>query len=265
MLEEEPRHIGMEAGLDRIVCAKQQNYEGQVNAHPLQLRSPQLHAIPEHTQVYHDGVCDLGIPSCHDDATCELLSLPSDRIAEVEQPILAMIDDVYSGQSCHLAGTIAQMQLENREELEIVARILVWKALAEPQQSEACAVLACTLHTYLPSLPDSSHRGKTTEKFMHALLDVLQTEFETLFMNPDELNRRDNYALQDRIRVERAALHFAGHLHRGGLLGNGVLSQMVQVLVESGEVESARELLQVVGVSLDSSLRGNPDVQGTLS
>merc|ERR1711871_1900821 len=59
---------------------------------------------------------------------------------------------------------------------------------------------------------------------------------------------------QNRIR---AIVHFAGHLYCHGLLGNGVVSQMVQDLVDNGEAEAANELLWFIGVVTNGSEHGN--------
>merc|ERR1719359_411977 len=101
---------------------------------------------------------------------------------------------------------------------------------------------------------------------MHALLDVFQTEFEEIFTGPSAQTRsheeeigtplgghRVNPRNHNRIR---AIVHFAGHLYCQRLLGNGVLSQMVQELVDNGESEAANELLWFVG-AVTNSERGN--------
>lgn len=89
---------------------------------------------------------------------------------------------------------------------------------------------------------------------MHALLDVFQTEFEAIFATSSAPNFSNedstpdgHWAGQRNTNRIRAIVHFAGHLYCFRLLGNGVVSQMVQELVDNGEPEAANELLWFIG------------------
>lgn len=254
------------------LCVLQYGWEGPVrkhNFHNFQPRPRELDAIPEHAQVVHGGVQDgwTAPESCKvppvffDNAACEAEGLPQTQNLKVEHIILALIEEMYSGERSRVTERVAQLRIATRWELELVAQILVEKAFAEPQYSEACAVLACTLQRYLPAVPRATTRqgnNKKAEKFMHALLDVFQTVFEDIFLNPHQQQiektgpiYHDSTAALDRNLKERTVLQFAAHLHHWGLLGEKVVSQMVHDLIDSGAVEMARELLQVVGIVRD--------------
>lgn len=245
---------------------KRCNLPGQARRRQLQPCPWELDAIPEHAQVELDAIPEHAqvahvTPATrrcsmrrHDDAALEAGGSPQDRMVEVAQLTRTLIDTMYSGEGWSVAGSVAQMCLRSRTELELVAQILVSKASADPQYSEACAVAACALQKYLPLLLGPPCQGKKAEKFMHVLLDVFQTEFEHLFLNPTGPLKKtspihqDNCARQDGGNRERAILHFGAHLYRLRLLGERVVRLMVHDLIECGSAESARELLHVAGV-----------------
>lgn len=149
---------------------------------------------------------------------------------------------------------IPRVCVDQTLELVPTAKLIVIKALGEPQHCEAYAVLSRVLHAYFPTV-QPPQQGKKAESFMHAILDALQPEFEDLLMNPPE----ESSHLQNNPSTKmRAAVQFAGHLHRQGLLGNRVVSQMVHDLIGAGAVGCARELLRIIGVVLDKQPeRGN--------
>lgn len=217
--------------------------------------SRKLAALPEHAQVVHVAPATLQCSTrCHDDARCEAGSYLQDRMVWVAQLTPTLIDTMYSGTSCSVTESIAQIYLESRAELELMAQILVSKASADPKYSEVCAVVACTLQQNLPLMPGPPCRGKKVEKLMHVLLDVLQTEFESLFLSQVQplekmiTIHQDNCARQDGANREQAILHFGAHLCRMGRLGERVVSQMVHDLIQCGSVDSAHELLHVIGL-----------------
>mmetsp|Transcript_70818 Transcript_70818/g.196741 ORF Transcript_70818/g.196741 Transcript_70818/m.196741 type:complete len:252 (-) Transcript_70818:331-1086(-) len=177
------------------------------------------------------------------------------RVTEIEQQILAFIDKVESGEACHVAESIAQIRLETKVELELMAKVIVLKALDEPRYCEACAILSSGLYSRLPALPLAAQQGRKAESFMHALLDVFQAEFEYLFFSPAEFSSKENRTSQKGKKDKlRTAVIFAGHLHCRGLLGKRVVSQIVQDLVDTGKQESARELLWWSGMLPGHSL-----------
>jgi len=175
------------------------------------------------------------------------------RIKEIEQNTSVLIEDSISGSVSCVEAITAQIDPQNKTEFEFMARMIIAKALDEPQHCKACVSLSGALHVVLPTLP--SPQGKKGETFMHALLDVFQTEFEEIFTDSAENSHeesndvacRGHWAIQrDQHRI-RALVHFAGHLYCQRLLGNGVVSQMVQDLVCNGESEAANELLWFIG------------------
>lgn len=183
------------------------------------------------------------------------------RDKEIVQKTQVLIEDTLAGDASRLETIITQISPTRRAELELMAQVIVDKALDEPQHCKACVSLSGAFHVLLPALP-SAPRHKA-ESFMHALLDAFQTEFEKLFMASSERTLSEeaeivstlcdhSTARRDVNRIQAIVL-FAGHLYCHGLLGNGVVSQMVQDLVDNGEGEAANELLWFIGVT------NNPD------
>jgi len=161
------------------------------------------------------------------------------RMQEIEQKTLVLIENTLIGDAPALAETITQLKPMipmKKSELEIMAQVIVSRALSEVQHCKACVCLSDTLHMLLPANP-SAHRKKA-ESFIHALLDVFQTEFEMLFETTVQRN-------ENRLR---AIVQFAGHLYCHRLLGYGVVSQIVQDLIDHGERTFANELLWLIGM-----------------
>jgi len=216
-------------------------------------------------------------------AHCDHITIPKEvflscatlqaRRGEIEQNTCVLIEDTIVGDASRIEATIAQIAPAKKHELELMAQVIVSKALDEPQHCKACVSLSGALQVLLPALP-SGQQGKKGETFMHALLDVFQTEFEAVFPDPDEQsvsNKEEQtqpeteteaiLANQHRIR---AIVHLAGHLHCHGLLGNGVVSQMVQDLVEMGQAEAANELLWFIGIVANNAEQQHQQHQQSL-
>jgi len=189
--------------------------------------------------------------------SCSPLGRPLQaRREEIEQRTCELIQDTIVGDASHIEETLLHIAPTKKIELELMAQVIISKALQEPQHCQACVSLSGALQILLPALP-SSVQGKKGESFMHALLDVFQTEFEAVFPEPGQetasIKQEPNLPGTKAFYVEhsnqhriRATVHLAGHLHCHGLLGNGVVSQMVQDLVELGQAEAANELLWFV-------------------
>jgi len=177
------------------------------------------------------------------------------RIKEIEHNTSVMIEDSISGSISCVEAITAQIDPKSKTEFEFMARMIIAKALDEPQHCKACVSLSGALHVVLPTLP--SPQGAKGETFMHALLDVFQTEFEEMFADSSTNNLHEesndascggHWASPKNQHRIRAIVHFAGHLYCQRLLGKGVVSQMVQDLVGNGESEAANELLWFIGV-----------------
>mmetsp|Transcript_22590 Transcript_22590/g.35239 ORF Transcript_22590/g.35239 Transcript_22590/m.35239 type:complete len:229 (+) Transcript_22590:82-768(+) len=169
------------------------------------------------------------------------------RMKDIEQKTVVLIEYTLAGNAPRLWEIMTQISPKEKVELGLIANIIVSKALDEPQHCQACVSLSSVLREYLPACP-SSHR-RENESFMHALLDVLQTEFEKIFTAASSSYRKKNKMAPpwDRERL-RSIVQFAGHLHCNGLLGKKVVAQMVEDLVNVGEDQCANELLWAVGV-----------------
>jgi hypothetical protein len=195
------------------------------------------------------------------------------RRQEIEEKTILMIADSFARDPSalmricadSLEERIAQLSPKKKSEIELMAKVIVSKALDEPQYCQACVSLSGALQLVLPSLPSSNSQSKA-ESFMHAVLDIFQTEFEKLFMSTERTSSEEerlvsslcgpaeNSVNQKRIQ---AIVEFAGHLYCHGLLGNMVVSEMVQDLVDNGAEESANKLLWYIGAITSSS---NPNL-----
>jgi len=191
-----------------------------------------------------------------------------DRKRRIKQCTLDLLDKSYlESMDLHSQAEIAQLLPKQKADLELIARIIVTRALDEPQVCKACVSLSSVLHRTLPALPCKS--GNKVESFMHSLLDAFQAEFESLLLIPSQLQQKDR--IHDAVDEHRAAHRrrnrmlavgqFAGHLHCQGLLGKAVVSHMVQDLLSSGEAESAKELLRHIqfGSASYNGVLGNLD------
>jgi|EP00427_Karlodinium_veneficum_P023180 hypothetical protein len=177
------------------------------------------------------------------------------RKEEIEQKTAQLIADSFEGDPSSVGEKVTQLSPKKKTELELMAKVIVSKALDEPQYCNACVSLSGALQVLLPSLASASPQSKA-ESFMHALLDIFQTEFENLFMSPERTLSEEEKLVSSlcgpaelRLNQERiqAIVQFAGNLYCHGLLGNMVVSQMVQDLVDNGAEESANELLWYIG------------------
>lgn len=179
---------------------------------------------------------------------------PNLRMKEIKQNTLFLIEDCIAGDDSRLEAMISNIEPKRKIELEVMAYVILSKALEEPQHCNACVSLSSALHMTLPALP-AGQQGNKCETFMHALLDVFQTEFEDVFFRPVEQILPENETAstfrtaqkkQNRIR---AIVHFAGHLYCHKLLGSGVVRAMMQDIVDSGQSDSANELLSLISVA----------------
>mmetsp|Transcript_109424 Transcript_109424/g.172882 ORF Transcript_109424/g.172882 Transcript_109424/m.172882 type:complete len:227 (+) Transcript_109424:60-740(+) len=177
------------------------------------------------------------------------------RVSDIERKTEILIQSTVARDASQLRETLSQIHVKEKHEFGVMAGLIVSKALDEPQYCNACVSLSGALQVLLPSLASASPQSKA-ESFMHALLDIFQTEFENLFMSPERTLSEEEKLVSSlcgpaelRLNQERiqAIVQFAGNLYCHGLLGNMVVSQMVQDLVDNGAEESANELLWYIG------------------
>jgi len=185
-------------------------------------------------------------------------------MGEIEQKTCVLIEHAIVGDAFGIEATLAQIAPTKKHELELMAQVIVSKALDEPQLCKACVSLSGALQLLLPPLP-SGQQGKKGETFKHALLDVFQTEFEAVCIVPaeqivsnEEQTQREREAIlaaqrnQHQFRIHSIG-HLAGHLYCHGLLGQGVVKQMVQDLEEMGQAEVADKLLWFIGIATNGA------------
>merc|ERR1711865_755073 len=136
---------------------------------------------------------------------------------------------------------------------ELIAKVIVSKALEEPQHCKACISLSSALQILLPELPPR-RQGKKGETFKHILLDEFQSEFEAVCIQPATEHTQQEKAAtlaaqqnQHEMRIH-AIGHLAGHLLCHRLLGKEVVNQMMHELVEMGQADVANKLLSFIGI-----------------
>lgn len=176
---------------------------------------------------------------------------------EIGQKICVLIEDAIVGDGSRIEATIAQIAPTKKHEFELIAKVIVSKALEEPQHCKACISLSSALQMLLPALPSRS-QGKKGETFKHILLDVFQSEFEAVCLGPavqvtpiEEPTQQEKATASVENHHEmriHAIGHLAGHLLCHRLLGKGVVNQMMHELVEMGQAEVANKLLWFIGI-----------------
>lgn len=186
-------------------------------------------------------------------------TIPQANHAEIGQKICMLIDDAIMDDGSRIEATLAQIAPINKPEFELIAKVIVSKALGEPQHCKACISLASALQVLLPALP-SRKQGKKGESFKHILLDEFQSEFEAICIRPayqlmpteeegqtQQAKTSALVAKQNQHEMQIYAIgHFAGHLLCHRLLGKGVVNQMINELVQMGQAEVANKLLWFV-------------------
>ncbi|CAK0843196.1 unnamed protein product [Prorocentrum cordatum] len=168
-------------------------------------------------------------------------------------------------------GTVVEkltaIRVESTEALEIVIELIFKKALSEPHYSETYADLVFSLRSAFPEFPAPD--GGKPMTFKSSVLHICQAEFEELLAAPEpsESERagrqgEDLEALcQERRGRMRANMRFVGHLFLrqllsakvvGGILRELVLCDMEDVAPQEHALECAHELLNSVGLTLES-------------
>lgn len=206
---------------------------------PLQnaaLKSQELDVVPEQAQA-SEAAKQLGGTS---------------QGAEIETQVLALAEEFFkAGHNTANAQTSAhdlgKLGLCSKGDFDRAAWAILSKVEREPKYCEACARLSRALHVNL--------QAKGPETFFHSLLDVCQTAFENLLFSPEEKTGSSLGAAtsmnshNDRMS---SVVRFAGHLYRQRMLGVQVVGSMVEDLLANHAVECARELLELIGLSLDA-------------
>ncbi|CAE7277306.1 unnamed protein product [Symbiodinium natans] len=164
---------------------------------------------------------------------------------------------------------MANIELQNGEELKCAVHAVFRKAVAEPAHGETCAKIALALRHRYPQFPPEPESEKPLS-FTRVLLTVTQAEFEslpcTLEASADDVAKfPDSEALQAEVERRRhvmlSCVSFIGHLFLEHLLPLKVLKQVVQDLVgltqgrpsppEGHRIDCVVELLMLVGPSLE--------------
>mmetsp|Transcript_83890 Transcript_83890/g.130988 ORF Transcript_83890/g.130988 Transcript_83890/m.130988 type:complete len:226 (+) Transcript_83890:156-833(+) len=164
------------------------------------------------------------------------------RKEEIEQKTAQLIADSFEGDPSSVGEKVTQLSPKKKTELELMAKVIVSKALDEPQYCQACVSLASALRELLPALP-SLHEGQKIEGFMHALLDAFQVEFEAALEN----------SLISGVSRLQAAAQFAGQLYRRELLAKGAAIQIAQDLSVRGHDQCANDLLWCIGIFTEAT------------
>lgn len=101
----------------------------------------------------------------------DLTSIPQDvfltcasaqgRMNYIEMNTCVLIQDSIAGDASRMEWIIAQINPKQQIELELMAQIIVSKALEEPQNAKACVSLSGALKLLLPALPSREKHKKS--------------------------------------------------------------------------------------------------------
>jgi len=165
---------------------------------------------------------------------------------------------------------LAQVEIKTAIELRSVVGILVNSALANQHYCETYADAVFRLSTRYPAFPPEEDGEKPID-FQRSLVNACQEEFESwpTSLEPTEaelaLGSEDCQLAVSRRKARMLAhMKFVGHIFLRGLLSVRVVAGVVDMLLTADEgkfpsdfhVESACELLESVGYTLDSTAKG---------
>jgi len=163
---------------------------------------------------------------------------------------------------------LAQIQVNDAQELELLITLIFKKALAEPHYCETYADLVFALKSSFAEFPPGPDGAKPIT-FKSLLLNICQSEFEALpnILDPteDDENITDPEEIEFRRKQRKnrvlANMKFIGHLFLRQLLSAKVIGSVIQELVlcdnedqvpEEHVIECTLELLLNIGYTLET-------------
>jgi len=196
-------------------------------------------------------------------------SLP--RLEELKRNIKSLLNKICPESVVTIGEKIAEIKVENSDELQYVISLIFKKALSEPHYCETYADLIFSINSSFGQF-DSPTGGKPVT-FKSTLLNICQNEFESLptSLNPtqEEIESYDSEELEFRRKKTKdrvlANMKLIGHLFLRQLVSAKVISSVIQELIqcdnadllpEEHVIECVVELLMSIGYTLESMTVG---------
>lgn len=197
---------------------------------------------------------------------------PKTRMQELRRTANSLLNKVCPESVATIADRLAEVEVADTEELELLISLIFQKALAEPHYCETYADLAFRLKAAYNEFPNPD--GGKPVTFKATLLNICQKEFEALpttlepsseeveVLGPEEVEFRRQ---KTKARV-LANMKFIGHLFLRQLLSAKVIGSVIQELVlcdqadvlpQEHVLECACELILSIGFTLDSMPAGS--------
>jgi len=194
---------------------------------------------------------------------------PMSKEAELRRTVQGLLNKICPENVASIGAKLAEIAVEDEEELELLISLVFKKALAEPHYCETYADLVFSLKAAFPEFP--SPTGGKPVTFKSTLLNICQQEFESLptsldptgeALDPDEVEFLRKKT-KDRVL---ANMKFIGHLFLRQLLSAKVIGSVIQELTlcdqvdklpQEHAVECACELLLNIGFTLESMAAGS--------
>jgi len=196
-------------------------------------------------------------------------SLP--RLEELKRNIQSLLNKICPESVVAIGEKIAEVKVENADELQYIISLIFKKALSEPHYCETYADLIFSINSSFGQF-DSPTGGKPVT-FKSTLLNICQNEFESLptSLNPtqEEIENYDSEELEFRRKKTKdrvlANMKLIGHLFLRQLVSPKVISSVIQELIqcdnadllpEEHVIECVVELLMSIGYTLESMTVG---------
>jgi len=193
------------------------------------------------------------------------------RMEELKRTVQSLLNKICPESVVTISEKIAEIKVNNAEELEHVIGLIFKKALSEPHYSETYADLVFSLKSAFPEFPCPD--GGKPLTFKALLLNICQSEFESLptSLAPtgEELERYDSEELEFRRKKTKdrvlANMRLIGKLFLRQLVSARVISAVIRELTlcddadrfpEEHVIECAVELLMSIGHTLESMPAG---------
>jgi hypothetical protein len=194
-----------------------------------------------------------------------------DRVSALKRSAQSLLNKICPDNVAPLSAKIAELDITNKEELQLVINLIFKKALSEPHYCETYADLALSLKGKMSEFP--SPDGGKPATFKTCLINSCQHEFQRMPKSfavfaregdgPDEVEIRRK-KLKDRVL---ANMKFIGHLFLRQLITRGIVALMMSELAlvhkddanpEEHMIECICELLSATGAMLESTDAGKP-------
>jgi hypothetical protein len=189
------------------------------------------------------------------------------RLQELKRTVQSHLNKICPENVATIADKIADIKVDNMDELEHIISLIFKKAVTEPHYCETYADLVFRLKSAFPEF--ASPDGGKSLSFKAILLDICQSEFEALPMtlapSDEELGNYDSEELQFKRKKTKdrvlANMKFIGHLFLRQLLSAKVIGSVIQELILCDDVarvpeehitECCLELLMSIGFTLEA-------------